>query len=73
MILDSLAYLDTAEGDLDRAGVRRAQALDIALGSRDEGLVSQVLIGVAEQAILQRQFHEAARLLVASEQAGRPP
>jgi predicted ATPase/DNA-binding SARP family transcriptional activator len=73
MILDSLAYLDAAEGDLDQAGARRAEALDIALGSRDEGVVCQVLVGAAEQAVLRDHPHEAARLLAASERAGGMP
>jgi ATP/maltotriose-dependent transcriptional regulator MalT len=73
MILDSLGYLDAAEGDLARARARRAEALGIAMSSRDDGLVSQVLLGVAEQAVVQGQDREAARLLAASDQAGGGP
>jgi predicted ATPase/DNA-binding SARP family transcriptional activator len=67
MILDSFAYLDAADGDLDSAGARREEALAIALGSRDDGLVSQVLVGVADQAVRRGYPALAARLLAASE------
>jgi ATP/maltotriose-dependent transcriptional regulator MalT len=67
MILDSLAYLDAADGDLVSAGARREEALAIALGSRDDGLVSQVLVGVADQAVRRGNPTLAARLLAASE------
>jgi predicted ATPase/DNA-binding SARP family transcriptional activator len=67
MILDSFAYLDAADGDLDSAGARREEALTIALGSRDDGLVSQVLVGVADQAVRRGYPALAMRLLAASE------
>jgi hypothetical protein len=67
MILDSFAYLDAADGDLDSAGARREEALAIALGSRDDRLVSQVLVGVADQAVRRGSPTLAARLLAASE------
>ena len=67
MILDSIAYLDAADGDLASAGARREEALAIALGSRDDGLVSQVLVGVADQAVRRGYPTLAARLLAASE------
>jgi predicted ATPase/DNA-binding SARP family transcriptional activator len=67
MILDSLAYLDAADGDLDSAGARREEALAIASGSRDDGVVSQVLVGVADQAVRRGYLALAARLLAASE------
>jgi predicted ATPase/DNA-binding SARP family transcriptional activator len=67
MILDSFAYLDAAAGDLDSAGTRREKALAIALGSRDDGVVSQVLVGVADQAVRRGYLALAARLLAASE------
>jgi predicted ATPase/DNA-binding SARP family transcriptional activator len=67
MILDSFAYLDAADGDLDSAGARREEALAIALGSRDDGLISQVLVGVADQATRRGYPTLAARLLAASE------
>ena len=67
MILDSFAYLDATDGDLDSAGARREEALTIALGSRDDGLVSQVLVGVADQAVRRGYPTVAARLLAASE------
>jgi predicted ATPase len=73
MILDSLAYLDAVEGDLDSAGARREEALTIALGSSDDGLVSQVLVGVADQAIRHGFGHEAVRLLAASDAIGGGP
>jgi len=67
MILDSFAYLDAADGDLDSAGARREEALAMALGSRDDRLVSQVLVGVADQAVRRGYPTLAARLLAASE------
>jgi hypothetical protein len=73
MILDSFGYLDAAEGDLDSAGIRREEALAIALGSWDDGLVSQVLVGVADQAVRHGFGHEAVRLLAASEVIGGGP
>jgi len=73
MILDSLAYLDAAEGDLDSAGARREEALTIALGSWDDGFVSQVLVGVADQAVRNGFGYEAVRLLAASEGIGGGP
>jgi len=73
MILDSFAYLDAAEGDLDSAGARREEALAIALGSRDDGVVSQVLVGVADQAVRRGYPALAARLLAASEGIGGGP
>jgi predicted ATPase/DNA-binding SARP family transcriptional activator len=73
MILDSSAYLDAADGDLDSAGARREEALAIALGSRDDGLVSQVLVGVADQAVRRGYPTLAARLLAASESISGGP
>ena len=73
MILDSLAYVDAIEGDLARAGDRRAEALAIALGGGDLALVSQVLVGVADQAVRRGYPHEAARLLAAAEGVGGGP
>jgi hypothetical protein len=73
MILDSLGYLDAAEGDLAGAGAQRAEALGVALGFHDGALLGQVLVGVAEQAVLHGDAHEAARLLAASERAGGMP
>ena len=70
MILDSLGYLDAAQGDLAGAGARRAEALGVALGFHDGAVLGQVLVGVAEQAVLQGEAQEAARLLAASEHAG---
>ena len=72
MILDSFAYLDAADGDLDSAGARREEALAIALGSRDDRLVSQVLVGVADQAVRRGSPALAARLLAASEGISGP-
>jgi hypothetical protein len=73
MVLDSLGHLDAAEGDMDSAGARREEALAIALGSGDDGLVSQVLVGVADQAVRHGFAYEAARLLAASEVVGGGP
>ncbi len=73
MILDSFAYLDADEGDLDSAGARRAEALDIALGSVDDALISQVLVGVADQAVRHGYAQEATQLLAVSEVLGGGP
>lgn len=73
MILDSLAYVDAIEGDLAGAGDRRAEALAIALGGGDLALVSQVLVGVADQAVRRGYPHEAARLIAAAEGVGGGP
>jgi predicted ATPase/DNA-binding SARP family transcriptional activator len=70
MILDSLSYVDAAEGDLDTAGARRAEAVDIALGPLDPALLCQVLVGVADQAMRCGRPYEAARLLGAAEAVG---
>jgi predicted ATPase/DNA-binding SARP family transcriptional activator len=67
MILDSVAYLDAADGDLESAGARREEALAIALRSSDDRLVSQVLVGVADQAVRRGYPTVAARLLAASD------
>jgi predicted ATPase len=72
-ILDSTAYVDVAEGNLAVARARRAEALNVVLGSGDEALISQVLIGVADQAVRQGFPHEAVRLLAASESVGGGP
>jgi tetratricopeptide (TPR) repeat protein len=66
MILDSLGHLDALEGDLAAARARRAEALDLALGTVHAPTVAQVLVGVADQALRQDQPREAARLLAAS-------
>jgi hypothetical protein len=70
MILDSLSYVDAAEGDLDTAGAQRAEAVDIALGPLDPALLCQVLVGVADQAMRCGRPYEAARLLGAAEAVG---
>lgn len=70
MILDSLAYVDAAEGDLDTAAARRAEALAIAEAGGDLGLFSQVLVGVADQAVRRDRPYEATRLLAAAEGVG---
>lgn len=73
MILDSLAYVDALEGDLDAAAAGRAEALAIAAAGGDLGLFSQVLVGVADQAVRRGRPYEATRLLAAAESVGGGP
>ena len=73
MILDSFAYVDAADGELDSSGARRAEALRIALGSGDDRLISQVLVGVADQAVRHGYAREAVRVLAASHVIGGGP
>jgi predicted ATPase/DNA-binding SARP family transcriptional activator len=66
MVLDSLAYLDTMDGDLEAARAHRADALTWALRSRYAPSIAQILVGVADLALGQGRPREAARLLAAS-------
>jgi predicted ATPase len=67
MILDSLAYLDTAEGNLDPARAHRTEALTLAVDSRHASTVGQVLVGIADLALRQGSPQAAAQLLAASD------
>jgi len=73
MILDSLAYVDAVEGDLDTAAARRTEALAIAETGGDLDLLSQVLVGIADQAVRRDRPDEATRLLAAAEGVGGGP
>jgi hypothetical protein len=73
MILDSLAYVDAVEGDLDTAAARRTEALAIAETGGDFGLLGQVLVGIADQAVRGGRPYEATRLLAAAEGVGGGP
>jgi ATP/maltotriose-dependent transcriptional regulator MalT len=66
MMLDSLAYVDAAEGKLDAARRRRAEGLTLALGSVHAPTVAQVLVGIADLALRQGRPRAAAELLAAS-------
>ncbi|MEJ8643350.1 hypothetical protein WKI68_22045 [Streptomyces sp. MS1.HAVA.3] len=66
VVLDSLGYLDAAEGELAAAGAHRAEALELALASRHAPTVAQVLVGIADQAVRLDRPQEAARLLSAA-------
>jgi predicted ATPase/DNA-binding SARP family transcriptional activator len=66
MVLDSMAYLDAGEGDLEAARAHRADALTWALRSRSAPAVGQTLVGVADLALHGGRPDEAARLLAAS-------
>jgi hypothetical protein len=67
MMLDSQAYLDVADGDLDAATDHRREALALAMTSLDSGFAGQALIGVADHAVRSGRAVDAAWLLVASE------
>ncbi|MFD9521739.1 ATP-binding protein [Streptomyces sp. NPDC059979] len=66
VVLDSLGYLDAAEGELAAAGAHRAEALELALASLHAPTVAQVLVGIADQAVRLDRPREAARLLSAA-------
>ncbi|MET7472739.1 BTAD domain-containing putative transcriptional regulator [Streptomyces sp. NPDC005648] len=60
---DLLGYLTD---DLDEARAHRAAACDAAVESGYPLAIAQVLVGVAELALRQQEFEQAARLLAAS-------
>lgn len=66
VVLDTLGYLDAADGDLATARAHRAEALELAVASRHAPTVAQVLVGIAGQAIRLDRPQEAARLLAAA-------
>lgn len=66
IMLDTLAYLDAAEGNLDAARGHRSEALTLALSSLHAPTVGQVLVGVADLALRQGHPQAAAELLAAS-------
>ncbi|MFD8948587.1 BTAD domain-containing putative transcriptional regulator [Streptomyces xanthophaeus] len=66
MVLDSLAHLDAADGHLEAARARRAEALELAVGTMHAPTVAQMLVGVADQAVRLGRPEEAARLLAAA-------
>lgn len=66
VVLDSLGYLDAAEGGPAAARAHRAEALDLALAAGHAPTLAQVLVGVADQALLLDRPREAARLLAAA-------
>ncbi|MGJ0153955.1 ATP-binding protein [Streptomyces sp. CH8.1] len=63
VVLDSLGYLDAADGGPEAARAHRAEALDLALAAGHAPTLAQVLVGVADQALRQDRPREAARLL----------
>ncbi|MDX3535504.1 BTAD domain-containing putative transcriptional regulator [Streptomyces sp. MB09-01] len=65
-VLDSLGYLDAADGELAAARSHRAAALDLAVASLHAPTVAQVLVGIADQAVRRDRPREAARLLAAA-------
>ncbi|MFF3726424.1 BTAD domain-containing putative transcriptional regulator [Streptomyces erythrochromogenes] len=66
VVLDSLGYLDAAEGGPAAARAHRAEALDLALAAGHAPTLAQVLVGVADQALRLDRPGEAARLLAAA-------
>ncbi len=66
VVLDSLGYLDAADGELAAARAHRAQALELAAASGHAPTLAQVLVGVADQAVRLDRPREAARLLSAA-------
>jgi pentatricopeptide repeat protein len=67
VILDSMGYLDVAEGDLVAAAAHWTEALDLAIASGSGPLIAHVLPGVANLALHQGNPLEAARLLAAAQ------
>ncbi|MFJ6480924.1 AfsR/SARP family transcriptional regulator [Streptomyces sp. NPDC091682] len=66
VVLDSLAYLDAADGELAAARAHRAEALELAVACGHAPTLAQVLVGVADQAVRLDRPREAARLLAAA-------
>ncbi|WP_051893537.1 BTAD domain-containing putative transcriptional regulator [Streptomyces erythrochromogenes] len=66
VVLDSLGYLDAAEGGPAAARAHRAEALDLALAAGHAPTLAQVLVGVADQALRLDRPRKAARLLAAA-------
>lgn len=66
VLLDSLGYLDAADGQLEAARAHRAEALELAAAARHAPTLAQVLVGVADQAVRLDRPREAARLLAAA-------
>ncbi|MEV7562360.1 BTAD domain-containing putative transcriptional regulator [Streptomyces sp. NPDC089795] len=66
VVLDSLGYLDAADGELAAARAHRAEALELAAASGHAPTLAQVLVGVADQAVRLDRPREAARLLAAA-------
>ncbi|MFG2975008.1 BTAD domain-containing putative transcriptional regulator [Streptomyces sp. NPDC048331] len=66
VVLDSLGYLDAADGELATARAHRAEALELAAASGHAPTLAQVLVGVADQAVRLDRPREAARLLAAA-------
>ncbi|MFJ6758187.1 AfsR/SARP family transcriptional regulator [Streptomyces sp. NPDC091273] len=65
-VLDSLGYLDAADGELAAARAHRAEAFELAVASLHAPTVAQVLVGIADQAVRLDRPREAARLLAAA-------
>ncbi|MFB7256540.1 AfsR/SARP family transcriptional regulator [Streptomyces nojiriensis] len=66
VVLDSLGYLDAADGALAAARAHRAEALELAVSCGHAPTLAQVLVGVADQAVRLDRPREAARLLAAA-------
>ncbi|WKD33564.1 AfsR/SARP family transcriptional regulator [Streptomyces xanthophaeus] len=66
VVLDSLGYLDAADGELAAARAHRAEALELAVACGHAPTLAQVLVGVADQAVRLDRPREAARLLAAA-------
>lgn len=66
VVLDSLGYLDAADGELAAARTHRAEALELAVACGHAPTLAQVLVGVADQAVRLDRPREAARLLAAA-------
>ncbi|MFF3084739.1 BTAD domain-containing putative transcriptional regulator [Streptomyces nojiriensis] len=66
VVLDSLGYLDAADGALAAARAHRAEALELAVACGHAPTLAQVLVGVADQAVRLDRPREAARLLAAA-------
>jgi predicted ATPase/DNA-binding SARP family transcriptional activator len=66
MLADTAAHLEVTAGRPDAARARRAEALALAADPRDTDVTAKVLVGVADQALLDDRPEDALALLAAA-------
>ena len=66
MLADTAAHLEVTAGRPDAAQARRAEALALAADARDTDVTAQVLVGIADQALLDDRPEDALALLAAA-------
>jgi predicted ATPase/DNA-binding SARP family transcriptional activator len=67
MIEGSRGYLAAAVGDLTKAVALQAEALELALESKDAPIVAMIMVGVADVAVHRGDPYQAAMILGAGE------